>query len=376
MKILMVENLKAGMKFSKAVYMDTNTILVPEHVALRKKDIERLKKWGIRSVQTEGEVLGGDSLLSKKIPGDWEFPSDEDVENSYVSFLGMIKELLSDIGAKRPVDTDKIRALSLSIITEVGKKSSDFIRLILRGDLVQNELNHSSLNCAIISANMGIKINLAPEKLQNLVMGALLHDVGMLRIPQEIIKKTSNLEKGELADMRTHPLHSYKIIFNELRMNKDIAIVALQHHERWDGDGYPRHISGKDISPLSQIVSIADAFEAMISERSYRNSIIGYQAMKNILGDNSRRFDPEITKMFIRSMGIYPLGSIVLMSDGSVGRVVSISDDAPLRPEVIVLVDKDGVEHRGDTGPVYNLLQEKSLFIVKAMNLQDIFSKQ
>jgi len=375
MKILTTDELKEGMKFTQDVYLDDDTILVPANIALRDKDINRLHKWGITSVKTEGEVLGGTLKKVTDSDAEWMFPSDNDVEAQYVDFLERISSLLDDIGHRRPVQTDNIRILSQELINSVEKSRFEWIRLVLRGDLVQNDSNYSALNTAIISTNVGIRMKLGIEALQNLVIGAFLHDVGMSRIPEEIMSKASNLTKKELEEMKTHPLHSYKIIFNELRLNKDIAIIALQHHERWDGEGYPRHISGKDISSLSQIVSVADAFEAMISERPYRNSMIGYQAMKNILNDNSRRFDPEIIKVFIRSMGIYPVGSIVMLSDSSVGRVITTNDDSPLRPELLILVDSDNKEYRDDSGPVVDLLKEPTLFIVKAINIKDLLKK-
>ena len=125
----------------------------------------------------------------------------------------------------------------------------------------------------------------------------------------------------------------------------------------------------------ARIVSVADAFEAMVSERPWRNSMIGYEAMRSILSDNQRRFDPEIVKIFIRAMGLYPVGSLVLLSDGSIGRVISSSEDAPLRPEVIILINSTGREYKGDTGPSIDLLNNKNLFIARALDIKSLIDK-
>ena len=103
--------------------------------------------------------------------------------------------------------------------------------------------------------------------------------------------------------------------------------------------------------------------------------MIGYEAMRSILSDNQRRFDPEIVKIFIRAMGLYPVGSLVLLSDGSIGRVISSSEEAPLRPEVIVLINSTGREYKGDTGPVINLLANKNLFIARALDIRTLIEK-
>jgi HD-GYP domain-containing protein (c-di-GMP phosphodiesterase class II) len=148
--------------------------------------------------------------------------------------------------------------------------------------------------------------------------------------------------------------------------------VALNHHERWDGEGYPRKTLGKDIDALARIVSVADAFEAMVSSKPYRNSMIGYAAMKALLSDNSRRFDPDILKAFIKSMGIYPLGSTVLLNNAAIARVVETHPDAPLRPKLRVIVDEFGKRYERDEGDLVDLIAEKTLFIARALDPKEL----
>lgn len=117
---------------------------------------------------------------------------------------------------------------------------------------------------------------------------------------------------------------------------------------------------------------MADAFEAMVSVKPYRNSMIGYAAMKTLLSDNSRRFDPEILKAFIKSMGIYPLGSTVLLNNAAIARVVETHPDAPLRPKLRLLVDEFGNRAEGERGEVVDLLLEKTLFIARALDPKEL----
>ena len=186
---------------------------------------------------------------------------------------------------------------------------------------------------------MGVTLKLAPYRLAYLAAGALLHDAGMLRIPDSIVKKKGASARDEAQKIRAHPLLSYRIITKELMYPDDVGVVGLQHHERWDSDGYPRRTPGADIDVLARIVSVADAFEAMVSSKPYRNSMIGYAAMKALLSDNSRRFDPDIIKAFIKSMGIYPLGSLVLLNNAAIARV---GPDSPRRP-----LEAQAAHHRG-----------------------------
>jgi HD-GYP domain-containing protein (c-di-GMP phosphodiesterase class II) len=206
-----------------------------------------------------------------------------------------------------------------------------------------------------------------------LLDAALLHDIGMLRLPKDILAKRGGLSQEEVTLMRTHPLHTYRIISKELNYPDEVGFVALQHHERWDGQGYPAGISGENIDIGARILSVADAFEAMVSKKPYRNSMVGYEAMKALMSDNQSRFDPDVLKAFIAIMGIYPIGSIVILNDAAVARVTEILPGAPLRPKVRILIDKFGQKQQN--GEMLNLLTDKTHFISRAFNPKEPVNK-
>jgi hypothetical protein len=114
---------------------------------------------------------------------------------------------------------------------------------------------------------------------------------------------------------------------------------------------------------------VADAFEAMVSKKPYRNSMVGYEAMKNLLSDNQSRFDPAVLNAFVRIMGIHPIGSIVLLNNGYIGKVTEVRSEAPLRPKVLVLQDKEGKKQKN--GEILDLLIEKTLFITRPLNQKE-----
>jgi len=186
------------------------------------------------------------------------------------------------------------------------------------------------------------------------------------------VGKKGALEPVELDKIKAHTIHSFRIISREMKYPQEIGMIALQHHERWDGEGYPKGIAGSKISLYSRIVAVADAFEAMISRRPYRNSMIGYAAMRALLSDNGRRFDPEVLKVFIKCMGIYPLGSVVLLSNSCIGRVVETNPDAPLRPKVKIMIDRDGAMVPNDQGEIVDLDAAKNVFIAKAVDPRNL----
>jgi HD-GYP domain-containing protein (c-di-GMP phosphodiesterase class II) len=147
----------------------------------------------------------------------------------------------------------------------------------------------------------------------------------------------------------------------ELRCSENIGLSILQHHERFDGTGYTQALSAGHIVTGAKIISVADAFDAMISKKPYRKSFSGYEAMKNLLSDNSCRFDPDVLGAFVKIMGMYPIGQEVLLNNGAVAKIVGTYQTAPLRPQVVIL-KSDEAGTLGE-GQYLDLLKSQSLFI-------------
>jgi HD-GYP domain-containing protein (c-di-GMP phosphodiesterase class II) len=190
----------------------------------------------------------------------------------------------------------------------------------------------------------------------------------MYRLPKAVMEKKGQLSDLERELMQAHVVYGYQIVRQELRCNEVVGNMVLQHHERWDGEGYSQRLDGSRINIGAKIISAADAFDAMVSEKPYRNSMTGYAAMKNLLSDNSHRFDPKVLKAFVKIMGIYPVGQDVLINDGTTARVIEVRQGAPLRPMVVIVRDKTGAVV--NNGEEVDLLNNPSLFIVRAIQKQ------
>ncbi|MFA6507409.1 MAG: HD-GYP domain-containing protein [Treponemataceae bacterium] len=389
MKKIAIDALRAGQAYTEAVYIEGNNVLVPAGIAIRKKDIERLKAWGVESVTTNGEVAAENASSSSSGPSNASSKSivsagakasgsrilslpavqeNKSVYRTYIDLIDRLDGVFNQIGSGLSVETRSIDAIVGRLLSAVRENRDSFIGFILGGEVSGHELAKSSVNAAILATLIAMEMKLPNHKVLHITTGALLHDVGMLKLPREIVDKKGGLTDAEIQRMKAHPLYSFKIVCKELLYPEDVGVVALQHHERWDGEGYPRRAVGEAIDLGARIASVADAFEAMVSEKPYRNSMIGYAAMKSLLSDNSRRFDPDVLKSFIKTMGIYPIGSIVLLNNGSVARVVEVHGEAPLRPRIRILIDDFGKAYSQDEGETVDLLTEKSLFIARAID--------
>ena len=401
MNKIAVSDLQPGFRFSMAVYIDGDNLLVPAEVPLRKKDIARLNAWGIESVQTEGKLLppqtenkeaaeddenqaktsgqntGNGGAVAKKAAALSlvEVQENKGAYRNYISIIEKLDAVFDSIANGISVEARSIDNISSQLLQAIRDQRDSFIGFILGGEVSGHEMAKSSVNAAILSALIAQELKLLNHKILQIVTGALLHDIGMFRLPKEITEKKGRLSDTELQRMKSHPLYSHKIVSKELLYPEDVGLIALQHHERWDGEGYPRQTAGVAIDLGARIVSVADAFEAMVSQKPYRNSMMGYQAIKNLLSDNSRRFDPDVLKAFIQTMGIYPIGSIVLLNNGALSRVIEVHGDAPLRPKIRVLVDEFGKVFKQEEGDIIDLLTEKGLFIAKAVDPKELAKK-
>ncbi|MDR1617841.1 MAG: HD-GYP domain-containing protein [Treponema sp.] len=414
MKKIPVNTLKPEQIFSEPVYIEGNNLLVPAGIPIRKKDIDRLITWGIATVETDGNVVaaagqkennqvpaekagetpgngGGETpkegpktasaaspAARKAGPGMLSLVEVQENKGAYRSYLDLIERLdtvFGNIAAGVFVEARSIDNITSRLLQAVRDERDSIIGYILGGEVAGHDMAKSSINAAILSALIAQELKLPSHKVMQIITGALLHDVGMLRLPKDILDKKGSLSDAEFQRMQQHPLYTYKIVSKEFLYPEDVGLIALQHHERWDGEGYPRRISGNAIDMGARIVSVADAFEAMVSQKSYRGSMMGYQAMKNLLSDNSRRFDPDVLKAFIQTMGIYPIGSIILLNNGALARVVEVHGEAPLRPKIRVLIDEFGKAFKQDEGDLIDLLTEKSLFIAKALDPKELTRK-
>jgi len=387
-------------------------MLVTAMVPLRQKDIDVLITLGVEYVRTSGtlvdtktedaeEIEGDEAALALKaleaelarameeevgeveeIPDEHVMPTTKstlkfsisDVRHNsgpyraYKNNIDKLNSLFNSLKAGRDIEMRAIDGISDLVIQDLRDFPDKFVGFILGGEVSGLELAKSSVNAAILSAMMSQELRLPPQKTHNVVSGALLHDVGMLRLSKGITEKKGGLSEAELEQIKSHPLHTSKIVTKELFGPSEVNLIALHHHERWDGKGYPDGLSGNSIDVGARIVSVADAFEAMVSKKSYRNSMTGYQAIKNLMADNGRRFDPAVIIACTKVMGIYPIGSIVRLNDSSIARVINVHTNAPMRPVVQMLTDENNNVLGISTMTVVDLLDDRTRFIKEAID--------
>lgn len=372
MKKIKTKDLKEGMRFTKPVYIDESTVLLQAELALKQKEIERLTKWSIEEVLTDGKLVVEDGTsidanVQNLVAQSYTLSfTDTQGLQLYSSAVNQLSAVFEEVRGGQKVEHDRIDSIVQDLITAVEEDEKSIVQLILLGGETQKTLSDNSVKSAILSTIIGKNMKMLSFRLLQLATGALLHDIGMLKIPDEIQTKKGKLTTEEIKQVRSHPVLGYTIVIKELRYPEEVAAIALLHQERWDGTGYPRRLKGDDIPLGARIAAVADAFVAMVNKRAYRDQMIGYRAMKAILSDNGRHFDPKVLKALLASMGIYPVGSLVQLNNGGIGRVTETHSMAPLRPKIQLIIDEYGDKLVGEM--VVDLLSQKDLFIAKAID--------
>ena len=385
MKSIPVRLLKPGVTFTKPVYIDERNILVQAGVPIQQKDLDDLNEWKVESVLTEGvpgftaenEYSPVPETTQQKTVSPFSLSEIQENKGAYRIYLSLVERLQAvfnkiQAAGKVKMDNGIINEISVSLLQAVRNQRDRFVGFILGSEVKGNEIAKSSVNTAILASLAAQELRLPQHKILYLITGALLHDSGMLRLPKEILNKRGRLSEEENRLMKSHPLLAYQIAVKELSYPDEVGKIVLQHHERWDGGGYPGKLSGEIIDTGAQIVSVADAFEAMVSFKPYRSPMLGHQAMKNLLADNSRRFNPEVLKAFILTMGIHPIGSIVQLNNGVIARVTEPRANAPMRPKIQMLIDENDKTPPDNESIFIDLLVHKNLYITKAMDLKEL----
>ena len=190
---------------------------------------------------------------------------------------------------------------------------------------------------------MADQLIMAMPKVIELCISCILHEIGMIRLPPQVYLNNKPLTAPEKAKLLTHPIISYNII-KEAKFPLSIQLAALEHHERENVTGYPRHIKGEQISNFAKIIAVACSFEAISAPRSYKEDRTTYDAMLEILKNTNKQYDEGALRALLFSMSFYPIGSYLYLSNGKIAQVVEAIPSSPKTPmiEVIGAEDEDG----------------------------------
>ncbi|GLB59712.1 HD-GYP domain-containing protein [Cytobacillus sp. NCCP-133] len=338
MRLAATETVEAGSILAKAIYNDKGQVLLREGVKLAEKMIGRLQGMGIsyiyiRDCRTE-DIQYKDPLPAK-----------------------MRKEAIQTIESVfRQVEEDQNLTGSL-VIEKASKRFSEIIRQLIgevRGNkelltILSNVYTYDhyifthSLNVTLYSLAIGMKIKMPPKELETLGLGAILHDVGKIKVPADILMKPGRLTAEEFEEIKKHPGDGFELLKGVQTIPLIVAHCAFQHHERINGSGYPRGLQGEQIHDYGKIIAVADVFDAVTSNRIYRQAMLPHEGLEILYAGAGTLFEAKLIEAFRQAVAIYPVGITIELNDGRKGVVCRQNAGLSDRPVIRILEDNGSV---------------------------------
>ena len=253
---------------------------------------------------------------------------------------GVIKKYMDDVRLGKSISTDIAREVVAEAVESITRNPNALMCFTLLKNRDQYTSDHS-LNVCIMALAFGRHLGLAEDALNELGIGALLHDLGKMKIPMELLHKESGLTPDEFELVRKHPEFGRQILEEAGGVPASALDIAYSHHERVSGRGYPDGRVSRELSTFSKIVAIVDVYDAITSDRSYHNAISSHEALRRMYEWRDTDFDPDMIEKFIQCLGIYPIGSVVELSTGDIGVVTEVDPVHRLKPKVMLVMRPD-----------------------------------
>jgi putative nucleotidyltransferase with HDIG domain len=321
-----LEYAQSGMILAKDLTDDCGNLLLEKGIALTESYIARLNHFGIHNIPIEDSIaseLKASRAISCKLHNELT-----------ACFRSLLKTKTEDLLERDSSEfLQEINTVTNSIIAEIEPQMSNIMNVQVRQPET-DEVNHA-INVCLLSIITGLYLKLPQQALRNLAVGALLHDIGKSVIP---LTNAGN----SIEDDRLHTLYGYNLLLST-NYNETIARIAAEHHECYNGSGFPFGLTNKNIHPLSRIVALADDFDyAAVQARNLGTPL--NELVEQMMTAGNILYDIYILRAFFHTVAVYPIGAQVRLNTGEIGYIVKNRAHFPLRPTVRVFKTRDYVD--------------------------------
>ncbi len=293
---------------------------------------------GSSSASGEGTAS---SAPSTPLP-EYQCPVEEEHARIQEAFKGSrlrTRDMHDDIRLGQAIDSDAIRETVDDCVTSVLRNPDALLWMSKIREESEYTAEHS-LNVCILAVVFGRHLGYGHDDLEKLGLCGLLHDIGKMRVPLDILEKPGKLTTKEMNMMKAHTVHGRNLLLSTPSIDPMVIDAAYSHHERIDGAGYPRKMPAEKISRFARIISIVDTYDAITADRCYSKARPSTVALKIIYEERGKQFDDELALQFIKAIGLFPVGSVVELYSGEIGIVVETNQQRRHLPRVVIVLDK------------------------------------
>ncbi|MCL2008771.1 MAG: HD-GYP domain-containing protein [Treponema sp.] len=330
--------------FSEPVYADEKLIILSPEMPFTREMKKTLEDWEFLYVYSSGDI--SENYSGKGAQGDKdgdllniESSGDGDkiikAREFYADFLTYVNKIFTNVVLGNELSFSTL-ATDMKLATEIIREERRFLLRVMKNTHPDdNYLASHTVKSTIIAVIIGSYLKLPNHRLIELGVSALLHEIGMLKLPSKTYLSREPLTAKEHEAIASHPILSYNLL-KSFDFPLTVTLASLEHHERENGSGYPRQLTGERISLYAKIIGVACSYDALSSQRPYKEPKDGYTGMLELLKNEDKQYDETVIRALVFSLSIYPIGLYVLLSTGQKGQVVDVNPENPRYPYVQV----------------------------------------
>lgn len=362
------ETLQPNSSFKSNLMLDKSFMLLPASVPVTDDLLKLLSDWNFTEGYNDEDSTNNSSVPEKPVFTDTVSDDSPEKNNSlkqalqndkatkytstertrmnsvqtvYNEYLNYINSVYTYYATHRKININELSDTVKDLCVYIRENKRYILRVTPTAESrSRNFLVIHSMRSTVLAITIGLELHLPFSKLIELGMTCILHEIGMLRIPPQLYLTDRFLSSAEKAQIASHTVYGFNIL-KELKFPLSVQLGVLEHHEKENGFGYPRHLSGAKISPYAKIISVACSFEAISAPREYKTEKSTFEAMVEMLKNPDQQYDSTVIKALLYSLSLYPIGVFVYLKNGKVGIVSDVTPNNPKNPVVQLAIERE-----------------------------------
>ena len=350
--------LEAGMVAARNVHSAEGRLLVTKETVLSEAMVANIQKTSLGSIYVRNPLFQ-------------DIEAEEVVtEDNRRKAVMALKSAVTAYQKTKVLDIQPLKKVLRELVVEIIRNRDSMIhQLDMR--TYQDYIYAHSVNTCVLSVLIAVNLDYPEGKLTDLALGTMLHDIGMMLLPDALLMKMGNLTPEESKQVQQHPEDGFNILRTVREIPITVAHIAYQHHERVDGKGYPRNLTADKILEFAKVAAVADTFDALVSDRPYRKGMVPHEAYEVMMALADSYVDRDILHLFLTHVAIYPVGAVVQLDNGQHGVVTKVLPRLQTRPQVRLLTDQQGNLLSEQTE--IDLTQHLTLMISRVLKEKEVF---